>query len=209
MDFAEKDFQTLKELLIWRRDVRRFQTEAVPQDVLEEVLDVMHLSPSVGNCQPWRWGCVEDANIRAQIARHFERTNKNACLQMPTERRERYASLKLAGLAEAPIHYAVYSDDETDQGARLGRATMPQTAEYSVVCAIMTFWLAARARGLGVGWVSIIDPDEVTQMLKVDRSWRLVAYLCVGWPQEQHTDPELERLAWQPRTRVGREVIIR
>ena len=209
MDFTEQDFETLKNLLIWRRDVRRFQTQDVPQELLDEILDVMHLSPSVGNCQPWRWVCARDKKIRTQIYDHFERINKIACSKMSIARREHYASLKLAGLAESPIHYAVYCENGTDQGGGLGRTTMPQTAEYSVVCAIMTFWLAARARGLGVGWVSIIEPDEITEILKIDHSWRLVAYLCVGWPQEDHTDPELERLSWQARTQVGRDVIIR
>lgn len=209
MDFTEQDFQTLKDLLVWRRDVRRFQTEIVPQTLLDEILDVMHLSPSVGNSQPWRWVCVQDANVRNQVCDHFERANRNACSQMPAERQNKYASLKLAGLAEAPVHYAVYCAENTDQGARLGRATMPQTAEYSVVCAIMTFWLAARARSLGVGWVSIVDPDKVSKILNIDRAWRLVAYLCVGWPQEKHTDPELERLSWQARTQIGRQVIMR
>ena len=86
---------------------------------------------------------------------------------------------------------------------------MPETLDYSVVSAIMTFWLAARSVGLGVGWVSVLDPDDVQKALDVPAAWRLIAYLCVGWPLEQHADPELERFGWQARTELGRQVLVR
>ncbi len=102
-----------------------------------------------------------------------------------------------SGLREAPIHLAVFSDHETRAGAGLGRKTMPETLDYSVVAAVHTFWLAARAENLGVGWVSIIDPHELARTLEVPPAWKLIAYLCVGFPQEEHLDPELERHEWQ------------
>ena len=83
---------------------------------------------------------------------------------------------------------------------------MPETLDYSTVVMIATFWLAARAAGLGVGWVSILDPVEVSRLLEAPPEWKLVAYLCVGWPEEEHADPELERYGWQPRTNAGRQV---
>ena len=209
MQFSEQDFQSLRELLLWRRDVRRFKREAVPAATLDELLDVMHASPSVGNSQPWRWVSVESSERRYAICDHFEKTNNAARIDMPEDRQAHYASLKLAGLKEAPHQYAVYCDEATEQGGGLGRATMPQTAEYSVVCAIMAYWLAARARGVGVGWVSIIKPEKISEILDIDRDWKLVAYLCVGWPEENHLDPELERANWQARTGVGRNVIER
>ena len=81
----------------------------------------------------------------------------------------------------------------------LGRKTMPETLDYSVVAAVHTFWLCARAANLGVGWVSILDPAQVCRALEVPPAWKLIAYLCVGFPQEEHLDPELERHDWQAR----------
>jgi len=104
------------------------------------------------------------------------------------------------------VQLAIYCDDTTAKGAGLGAGTMPETRRYSVVGAITHFWLAARARGLGVGWVSIIDPAELGRDLAAPEEWSLVAYLCVGWPEEEHVDPELERAGWQPRTASCREV---
>ena len=110
-----------------------------------------------------------------------------------------YARLKLEGLTLAPVHLAVCADEGTATGHRLGRATMPETLRYSVVAAVQTFWLAARAEGLGVGWVSILDPAAVCRELDLPSDWTLVAYLCIGWPQEEHDDPELERHGWETR----------
>jgi 5,6-dimethylbenzimidazole synthase len=107
--------------------------------------------------------------------------------------------LKLAGLKEAPIHMAVFVDSDPSQGRGLGRQTMPESLEYSVVAAIQNFWLAARSEGIGVGWVSILRPDQVADVLSCDPSWRLVAYLCVGYPVEDHVEPELQRLGWEQR----------
>jgi len=107
--------------------------------------------------------------------------------------------LKLEGLSQAPVHLAVCADEATAQGAGLGRQTMPETIRYSVVAAIQTLWLAARAEGLGVGWVSILDPAEIKRTLDLPADWSFIAYLCLGWPEEEHADPELERHGWEQR----------
>ena len=132
----------------------------------------------------------------------FARANQAAIEGYAGEQRSHYARLKLEGLAQAPVHMAVFSDDATEAGNGLGRKTMPETARYSVVAAIQTMWLAARAEGLGLGWVSILDPVAVTRALDVPSSWILVGYLCIGWPQEKHLDPALERHGWQERHHV-------
>ena len=116
---------------------------------------------------------------------------------MSGEKQAIYAGLKLAGLKEAPVHLAVFSDDATHTGSGLGQQTMPETLHYSVVAAIQTLWLAARADGIGMGWVSILDPGAVTRVLDVPKSWSLVAYLDLGLPAEEHLDPELERHHWE------------
>lgn len=202
-------FAMLSELLAWRRDVRRFRTDPVPDALLDEILGVAELAPSVGNSQPWRWVRIDSHARRRRIQQHFENTNERASRAVVNEKRALYTSLKLAGLREAPIQFAVFCDNSTAQGGGLGRQTMPQTLENSVVCAIMTFWLAARAKGLGVGWVSILEPETVLRLLDLPAEWSLIAYLCVGYPLENHLDPELQRHGWQHRMDAGRKIVVR
>jgi 5,6-dimethylbenzimidazole synthase len=186
-------------LLAWRRDVRRFGPGAVPEPLLAELIDLTIFAPSVGNCQPARFVRVDDPGRRLAIQDNYETANQGALSSYEGERARVYAGLKLAGLREAPVHLAVFCDEETRLGHGLGVKTMPEMRRYSAVCALHTFWLAARARGLGVGWVSILNPEPIPHILDVPSSWALIAYLCVGWPEEAHTTPELERAGWQHR----------
>ena len=191
---------TFAELLAWRRDVRHFRPgEAPDEGTLAELFDLAALAPSVGNCQPTRFVRVDDEARRAAIRANFEAANCEALGAYRGERAELYARLKLAGLRDAPVQVAVFCDEATEQGHGLGAQTMPETRRYSTVCALHTFWLAARARGLGVGWVSILDPRGIAEALDVPRAWAFIGYLCVGWPREEHLIPELERAGWQAR----------
>ncbi len=187
------------ELVAWRRDVRRFRPAAIPEATLDRLLRLTAFAPSVGNCQPTRFVRVDDERRREAVRANFEAANCEALGAYCGERAKLYATLKLAGLREAPIHLAVFCDEATGQGFGLGARTMPETRRYSVVCALHTFWLAARAYGLGVGWVSILDPARLAESLEVPPEWSLVGYLCVGWPQEENLTPELERAGWQAR----------
>lgn len=189
--------ERLSQLFKWRRDVRRFKSEPVPAALIEKLVCIAAHAPSVGNSQPWRFVSVETPAKREAVIANFNCCNKAALNDYEGERAALYARLKLSGLREAPIHLAVFSDHETLAGAGLGRKTMPEALDYSVVAAVHTFWLAARAENLGVGWVSIIDPHELARALEVPPAWKLIAYLCVGFPQEEHLDPELERHEWQ------------
>lgn len=110
-----------------------------------------------------------------------------------------YARLKLAGLDEAPCHLAVFAEPEPAQGRGLGRATMPETLAYSAVMAVHTLWLAARAAGLGMGWVSILNPAAIAQALDVPADWIFIGYFCLGTPSAPSAMPELERLGWETR----------
>jgi 5,6-dimethylbenzimidazole synthase len=196
----------LTQLIAWRRDVRRFSDRPVPAALIESLLDTAQLSPSVGNSQPWRWVQIATPAKRDEIRAIFDACNSAARQAQPADRELAYAALKLEGLDRAPLHYAVFCDQTTAQGHQLGRHTMPETLEYSTVAMVTTFWLAARAAGLGVGWISILDPVRVAAALNVPPHWKLIAYLCVGWPEIEHLDPELERYGWQNRTDVGRKV---
>ncbi|QFS98426.1 5,6-dimethylbenzimidazole synthase [Labrenzia sp. THAF191b] len=208
-DFSEKFQKDFETLLKWRRDVRRFKQEPLPEGALDHLLQLADLAPSVGNSQPWRIVVVDSAEARGRIIASFEAENEEAARTYSDDKALAYRQLKLAGLKEAPVHLAIFCDDDPEQGHGLGRLTMPETLAYSTVSMIHTFWLAARAEGVGVGWVSILDPDAVTEALQVDAGWRLVAYLCVGYPEEEHVDPELERARWQARTPLASRVIHR
>jgi 5,6-dimethylbenzimidazole synthase len=187
------------ELVRWRRDVRRFRSDPVDAELIERLLALAVHAPSVGLSQPWRFVLVESPARRAAIRENFSRANERALAGYAGERQACYARLKLEGLSQAPVHLVVCADEETSIGHGLGRQTMPETLRYSVVAAIQTLWLAARAEGLGVGWVSILDPEAARAVLDLPPQWSFVAYLCIGWPQEEHDDPELERHGWQQR----------
>jgi len=208
--FDEAFRAKLTELMVWRRDVRRFiPHKSVPPELVAGLLETAALAPSVGNSQPWRFVLVEDADRRAKVVANFERANKDALGDYSGEKAKLYAGLKLAGLKEAPVHLAVFADEGTGQGHGLGRRTMPEMLDYSAVMAVYGFWLAARAVGLGAGWVSIFEPDALTRDLEVPDDWKLVAYLCVGWPEEEQATPELERAGWEHRRSVDQQILKR
>ena len=189
----------LRELLLWRRDVRRFRGDPLPAGALEALIELACLAPSVGLSQPWRFVIVDDAARRAAIRSNFATCNAAALAAQSGDRAALYAQLKLAGLDEAPCHLAVFADRATAQGHGLGRHTMPEMIEYSAVTAVHTIWLAARAQGIGMGWVSILDPKAVASELDVPPEWKFIGYFCLGYPQTDDTTPELEQSGWERR----------
>ena len=200
---------SFRDLVLWRRDVRRFRRDPVDPGLIRELLELASHAPSVGHCQPWCFVLVESSARRAAVRSSFVRANAGALDSYDGERRAQYACLKLAGLDDAPVHLAVFADEAAGEGHGLGRRTMPETLRYSVVAAVQTLWLAARAEGLGLGWISILEPETVTRMLEVPESWTLIAYLCIGLPVEEHLDPELDRHRWQQRLDVERAIVRR
>lgn len=186
-------------LFRWRRDVRRFRSDPVSPALLGRLIETACLAPSVGLSQPWRFVTVDDPARRARVRANFLAANARALAAQTADRAALYARLKLAGLDEAPCHLAVFADPEPAQGHGLGRATMPETTAYSAVMAVHTLWLAARAGGLGLGWVSILDPEAVTAALDVPPSWVFIGYFCLGTPANESDVPELEREGWERR----------
>jgi len=198
----DDDFRLkLRELLIWRRDVRRFRPDPLPDGTMERLIEIACLSPSVGLSQPWRFVVVEDNARRCAVIEDFKACNAKALQSYSGQRAAQYASLKLAGLEQAPGHLAVFAEKASELGHGLGRMTMPETIEYSVVSAISFLWLAARAEGVGLGWVSILDPQRVCEILAVPQSWKLIGYFCLGYPDAESDRPELERADWEQRRR--------
>ncbi|MEP2640617.1 5,6-dimethylbenzimidazole synthase [Roseobacter sp.] len=192
--------RALDDLLQWRRDVRHFCTDPIAPDVLAQLRARMNRAPSVGNARPWRVVQVEAPALRAQIIASFETCNADAALAYDAAAQREYLALKLAGLRDAPVHLAVFTDVAVAEGRGLGRQTMPETLAYSTVMAIHTLWLAARAHNIGLGWVSIIDPQAVTAILDVPDTWSLAGYLCLGYPALSSDTPLLHETGWQENT---------
>src|ERR1700722_6996536 len=197
--FADDFRAQLRALLAWRRDVRRFAPDPLPAGAVERLIDIAFLAPSVGLSQPWRFVLVDAPERRAAIARNFAECNAAALTAQDGGRTALYARLKLSGIDDAPAQLAVFTDPATEQGSGLGRLTMPEMIEYSAVAAVHTLWLAARAEGIGVGWVSILDPPAVREILDVPASWRLIGYFCLGYPATEGDMPELQREGWGAR----------
>jgi 5,6-dimethylbenzimidazole synthase len=199
----------LRDLLLWRRDVRRFRREPLPSGTLEGLIELACLAPSVGLSQPWRFVIVDDGAARAAVRENFAACNAQALAAQSGSRASLYARLKLAGLDEAPSQFAVFADRATAQGHGLGRHTMPEMIEYSAVAAVHTIWLAARAQGIGMGWVSILDPASVAAALDIPPAWKFIGYFCLGYPQAEDLIPDLERSGWEQRCPPSAVVIRR
>lgn len=208
-DFDTEFRHRLSDLIEWRRDVRRFRPDALPEGLLEDLLTEADKAPSVGLSQPWRFLLVDDPTRRAALRENFQAANADALAGYEGERRALYAGLKLQGLDEAPIHIAVFCDPDPTQGAGLGRRTMPETLDHSCVGAIQTLWLVARAAGVGLGWVSILDPDAAKATLDVPAPWRFIAYLCIGYPATESDTPALETAGWETRSPLDDRIVRR
>lgn len=198
-NFDEAFRMQLVDLFRWRRDVRHFRAQPVAPAVLDDLLEVACLAPSVGLSQPWRFITVDEPSRRSAVRAIFEASNAHALAHQDAGRTALYARLKLAGLDEAPSHFAVFADGDPGQGHGLGRSSMPETTAYSAAMAVHTLWLAARAMGLGLGWVSILDPAAVATVLDVPPEWIFIGYFCLGYPQIEDDTPELERAGWEYR----------
>lgn len=197
MKFTAEHTENLLELMKWRRDVRHFRQDPVPLETLDLLKQAVDLAPSVGNSRPWRFVEVASPEIRANVIANFEISNEAASQGYDKEKQAEYRQLKLAGLREAPIHLAVFTDLSPLEGDGLGRQTMPETLTYSSITAIHQLWLVARTMNLGVGWVSILDAADMNTTMQVNPDWAFTAYLCIGYPTQENDTPELQRRGWQ------------
>jgi len=197
--FSESEKAAFYRTVFERRDVRRFRPEAVPQATLIRILEAAHHAPSVGFMQPWNFILIRDLTLRGRIHAAFCRANEEAKNCFKGERRELYASLKLEGILEAPLNICVTCDRDRFGPVVLGRTCQKDMDLFSTVCAVQNLWLAARAEGVGVGWVSIIHADELAQILALPARIIPIAYLCVGYPEAFLPEPELQTTGWLPR----------
>jgi nicotinate-nucleotide--dimethylbenzimidazole phosphoribosyltransferase len=182
-----------------RRDVRRFRPDPVPDDVLGRVLGAAHAAPSVGHSQPWRFLVVRDPDIRDRAAVMTDRERMRQAALLEPDAARRLLDLQLEGVREAPLGVVVCCDRRTPAAGVLGRATFPDADLWSCAAAIQNLWLAARAEGLGMGWVTLFRPLELAELLGLPDGVVTLGWLCLGWPDERPPSPGLERAGWSRR----------
>jgi len=196
-DFSDLDRDLAQRLIAARRDIRTgFTAEPVSDDVLLRILRAAHRAPSVGLSQPWDFLVVRDEQRRAQVQRLAAGHRDAFADGLPQGRRRQFDRLKVEAILEAPVNVVVTCDPTRGGRNVLGRATMPETAGYSTACAVQNLWLAARAEGVGVGWVSFFDERELVHTLGLPAHLRIVAYLCVGYVRDFPPTPELVESGW-------------
>ncbi len=198
--FSAAERAAIYKVIFNRRDVRgEFLPDPVPDEVLARILNAAHHAPSVGFMQPWDFLLIRSQTVRQKIHALFCKAHAEAAELFPQEKRETYRNLKLEGILESPLNVVITCDRSRTGSVVIGRTHMPEMDLYSSVCAVQNFWLAARSEGVGVGWVSILDPDALSETLGLPESVVPIAYLCVGYVSKFHEKPELEKAGWLPR----------
>lgn len=195
--FSEIEKQSLYDVIFNRRDVRdEFRSDPIDPGALERILRAAHAAPSVGLSQPWNFILIRDPARRGEIKKAFSRANEEAVTMFPEQRRSDYAALKLEGIEKAPLNICVICDRMRGGDVVLGRTHNRDMDIYSSVCAVQNLWLAARAEGIGVGWVSIYHESDLKKILGLPDHVSIVAYLCVGYVDEMYDKPELAVRGW-------------
>lgn len=198
--FSDEARRAVYDVLRLRRDVRHFLADRPVEDaMLERVLEAAHAAPSVGLSQPWGFVVLRAPETRTRIRESFLRCRAAEAARFPPDRREKYLSYRLEGILEAPLNVCVAVDLRARGEAILGTTVQPESLRASATCAVQNLWLAARAEGLGVGWVSIVEPAVLRAELSLPPGVEPVAYLCVGHPRAFRTRPMLEELEWSAR----------
>ena len=205
--FSDHERAAVYRVIFERRDVRRnFLKTPIADDVLAKILTAAHHAGSVGFMQPWDFVVIRQRATKRAVKQLFQKTNEQAALRYEGARATLYRSLKLEGIKEAPVNIAVTCSRQRGGRHVLGRSTVRDTDLYSTCCAIQNLWLAARAEGIGVGWVSILDHGALKGVLGIPRPVKMLAYLCLGYVSDFAAQPDLETAGW--RTRIPVEELI-
>ncbi len=198
--FSDDERAAVYRAIETRRDVRgQFLPDPLPDDVVRRLLAAAHAAPSVGFMQPWNFILIRDAVRRQRLWEAFNKANREAEAMFAQERRELYRSLKLEGIRTAPLCLCVTCDPSRGGGVVLGRTHNPRMDAYSTVCAVQNLWLAARAEGVGVGWVSIFHDADVRAILGMPEGVEIIALLCLGFVDALYSEPELAVRGWRQR----------
>lgn len=195
---AERD--AVYRAIFTRRDVRsQFTSRPVGEPTLRRLLTAAHHAPSVGLSQPWNFIVIRSDHVKAQAHAAFVRANAEAQTMFTALGRPTYSALKLEGIREAPVSLCITCDHSRGGPTVLGRTHQPEMDVFSTVCAIQNLWLAARAEGVGVGWVSIFHKSDMADILGLPDHVTPVAWLCLGHVDELYREPELQAKGWAAR----------
>ncbi|MCU1668245.1 MAG: cobT [Blastococcus sp.] len=205
--FDEASVSALHAVIDARRDIRRYRADPIPAELLRGVLAAGHSAPSVGHSQPWRFIVVTEQGTRDRAAVLADRERLRQADLLTPDRRARLLDLQLEGIREAPVGVVVACDRRAPATGVLGRATFPDTDMWSCACAIQNIWLAARAAGLGMGWVTLFQPADLAALLNLPDGVETLGWLCLGWPDERPPEPGLERHGWSQRLSVDDVVV--
>ncbi|MBU3889192.1 5,6-dimethylbenzimidazole synthase [Methylosinus sporium] len=198
--FSEEERAAVYRAIHTRRDVRdEFLPDDLSQEEVMRLLDAAHHAPSVGFMQPWNFLLIRDRALREAVHAAFERASEAEEALLPPERRAHYRSLKLQGILKAPLNVCITCDRSRQGPTGLGRTQQPEADLLSTACAVQNLWLAARAEGIGVGWVSILREQDLREILDIPPQIAIVAYLCVGRVAKTYARPELEVRQWAKR----------
>ncbi|GAC1607839.1 MAG: hypothetical protein NVS3B26_02450 [Mycobacteriales bacterium] len=205
--FTQPERAALHQVIAARRDIRRFRPDPVPDEALNRLLEAAHAAPSVGHSQPWRFIVVTDPVVRERAAFMSDRERLAQAAQLEPEAARHLLDLQLEGIREAPLGIVVCCDRRTPAAGVLGRATFPDADVWSCACAIENLWLAARAEGLGLGWVTLFRPAELAELLHLPDGVTTLGWLCLGWPDERPPEPGLQRAGWSRRAPLADVVL--
>ncbi|SDO69222.1 cob(II)yrinic acid a,c-diamide reductase [Nakamurella panacisegetis] len=205
--FPEHARDAVYEVIRARRDVRRFRPDPVPQDVLDRVLAAGHAAPSVGHSQPWRFIVIRDAETRERAAVLADRERLVQAAAFDDSSGRQLLDLHLEGIRAAPLGVVIACDRRSPAAGVLGRATFPDADLWSCACAIENIWLAARAEGLGLGWVTLFEPADLAGLLHLPDGVVTLGWLCLGWPDERPPTPGLERAGWSKKSPLSDVVL--
>lgn len=199
-EFSDDDKAAVYRAIETRRDVRdQFLADPLPDALVRRLLEAAHAAPSVGFMQPWNFTLVSDAATKEEVWRAFSRANDEASAMFSDEKQALYRSLKLEGIRKAPLSICVTCDPTRGGDVVLGRTHNPRMDVYSTVCAVQNLWLAARAEGIGVGWVSIFHDADIHRILGIPQHIEIVAWLCIGRVEQLYSEPELAVKGWRQR----------
>ncbi|MBK1887221.1 MULTISPECIES: 5,6-dimethylbenzimidazole synthase [unclassified Marinobacter] len=198
--FSDSERAGLYRAIYERRDVRsQFLPDPIPKPVLARLLKAAHHAPSVGFMQPWDFILIDSLDVREQVLASFNEENAKAADNYTGERQQTYRSLKLQGITESPMNLCITCDRSRGGAHVLGRNSIVDMDLFSTCLAVQNLWLAARAEGIGVGWVSIIDQTRLADILNLPENVYPLAYLCLGYVSEFLDKPELETKGWRSR----------
>ncbi|MFB8242568.1 nicotinate-nucleotide--dimethylbenzimidazole phosphoribosyltransferase [Kitasatospora purpeofusca] len=195
--YDEVGREAVHQVIRERRDIRNgFRPDPIPHEVLIRVLEAAHTAPSVGYSQPWDFVVIRSAKTRRKMHELAERQREAFADSLPKGRAKQFKEIKIEAILETPVNIVVTADRTRGGRHTLGRHTQPQMAPYSAALAVENLWLAARAEGLGVGWVSFFDEEELVRELGLPDHLEVVAYLCVGFVDVFPDEPELQQQGW-------------